>query len=172
MSEILSQFYNVCVSILHLIFNIFSTLFMFMGNTLDSLLKKYDRHRVIKDKITDEPYLERYYLFLRDRQSFPFNIFLHKFLKSDPDDLHDHPWNYFTLILKGGYYEHTPEGRFWRRPFSFRCGKATDLHRIEIDQDKPDCWTLFIPMKKQRVWGFKKDNEWINNEEYYNKKEN
>ena len=31
-------------------------------------------------------------IYFKDRKDFPFNIFLHKFLKSDPDDLHDHPW--------------------------------------------------------------------------------
>jgi hypothetical protein len=55
------------------------------------------------DRQNDEPYLERYYLFLKDRKRFPFNVFLHKFLKSDPDDVHDHPWPYATIILKGGY---------------------------------------------------------------------
>ena len=60
------------------------------------------RYRIINDRQTKEPYLERYYLFLKDRNKFPFNIFLHKFLKSDPDQLHDHPWNYSTFIIKGG----------------------------------------------------------------------
>jgi len=166
MSEILNQCYLAGMAIMNLVFNIFSTFLLFIMETTDSLLKKYKRHRIIKDRITNEAYLERYYLFLKDRQDFPFNIFLHKFLKSDPDDLHDHPWDYFTFILRGGYYEHTPKGKTWRRPFTFKCGKATDLHRIELDPDVPDCWTLFIPMKKKREWGFKKDGEWINNEEY------
>ena len=55
------------------------------------------RKRIVYDRIDNEPYLERYYLFLKDRDRFPFNIFLHKFLKSDIDDLHDHPWPYATL---------------------------------------------------------------------------
>ena len=60
------------------------------------------RHRIIYDRLSNEPYLERYYLLFKDRKWFPFNIFIHKILKSDLDDLHDHPWPYFTLILKGG----------------------------------------------------------------------
>lgn len=72
-------------------------------------LEKIGRKRIVYDRVSEEPYLERYYLFLKDRgEKFPFNIFLHKFLKSDPDDVHDHPWSYFTIILKGGYYEWTP----------------------------------------------------------------
>ena len=55
------------------------------------LLERLGRKRIIMDRIENEPYLERYYLFLKERKTFPFNIFLHKFLKGDPDDVHDHP---------------------------------------------------------------------------------
>jgi hypothetical protein len=71
-------------------------------------LDRLGRKRIIMDRVNNEPYLERYYLFLKDREKFPFNIFLHKFLKGDPDDVHDHPWPYATLIVKGGYYEWVP----------------------------------------------------------------
>ena len=73
------------------------------------LLERIGRKRIVMDRINNEPYLERYYLFLKDRKYFPFNVFLHRFLKSDPDDVHDHPWPYATLILKGGYYEWIPQ---------------------------------------------------------------
>lgn len=73
------------------------------------LLERLGRKRIITDRLNNEPYLERYYLFLKERERFPFNVFLHKFLKGDPDDVHDHPWPYATLILKGGYYEWIPE---------------------------------------------------------------
>ena len=94
------------------------------------LLDRLGRKRVILDRESNEPYLERYYLFLKDRKLFPFNVFLHKFLKSDPDDVHDHPWPYATLILKGGYWEWVPqfndkgqkigEIAHWRKPGHFR----------------------------------------------------
>ncbi len=73
------------------------------------LLERLGRKRIVMDRVEDRPYLERYYLFLKDRDNFPFNVFLHRFLCSDPDDVHDHPWPYATLILKGGYYEWTPQ---------------------------------------------------------------
>jgi hypothetical protein len=70
------------------------------------------RRRIINDREDNEPYLERYYVFLKDRNNFPFNIFIHKFLKSDPDDLHDHPWEFRTFILAGGYWEYREEGTY------------------------------------------------------------
>ena len=139
------------------------------------LLEKVGRKRIVMDRVENEPYLERYYIFLKERKRFPFNVFLHKFLKSDPDDVHDHPWPYATLILKGGYWEWTP--RFddqgnkitelvrWCGPGSFRWASANTYHRVELDPDV-ECWTLFMPGVKQREWGFLVRNQWIQWEEY------
>ena len=140
-----------------------------------NILEKLDRKRIIMDRVNNEPYLERYYLFLKDRKKFPFNIFLHKFLKGDPDDVHDHPWSYTTLILKGGYYEWVPifddnnkkisEVASWRKPGHFRTCSANSYHRIELDP-AIECWTLFMPGKQTREWGFLVDNKWVENEKY------
>ena len=139
------------------------------------LLDRLGRKRIVMDRVENEPYLERYYLFLKDRKRFPFNIFLHKFLKSDPDDVHDHPWPYATLILKGGYWEWIPhfdtvgrktgEYQVWRGPGHFRVSKANSFHRIELDPDIT-AWTLFMPGPKQRDWGFLVKNQWIQWEQY------
>lgn len=138
-------------------------------------LERIGRRRVVMDRQSNEPYLERYYLFLKDRQKFPFNIFLHHFLKGDPDDVHDHPWSYFTLILKGGYWEYIPqfnsEGKKtceigkWRGPGHFRLCKPISFHRIELDPSV-DCWTLFMPGPQKREWGFLVKNKWIHNNDY------
>ena len=126
------------------------------------------------DRVNNEPYLERYYLFLKDRKKFPFNVFLHKFLKGDPDDVHDHPWPYATLILKGGYWEWIPqfvegvkigEYRRWRGPGSFRISGATSYHRIELEPGVT-AWTLFMPGPQKREWGFWVNNKWIHNDTY------
>lgn len=145
-----------------------------------NLLDKLGRKRIVLDRQNNEPYLERYYLFLKDRKRFPFNVFLHKFLKSDPDDVHDHPWSYATLILKGGYWEWIPqfdsEGRkigeikHWRGPGHFRRSIATSYHRIELDPNIT-AWTLFMPGPQKREWGFLVNNEWMHNDQYLLKNE-
>lgn len=150
-----------------------------MKKLVGTLLEKIGRKRVIFDRQNNEPYLVRYYLFLKDRKRFPFNVFLHKFLKSDPDDLHDHPWPYATLILKGGYWEWLPiydengrrmtEAPVWRKPGHFRISGAKSLHRIELDPSV-ECWTLFMPGPHQREWGFIHKNKWINHEQYLKEK--
>ena len=143
-------------------------------------LEAHDRKRVIMDRTCNEPLLTRYYLFLKDRKTFPFNVFLHKFHKGDPDDVHDHPWPYATLILKGGYYEWTPmfdnQGRMlgeickWRGPGHFRICGANSYHRIELDPSVT-AWTLFMPGPQKREWGFLVKNKWIPNDEYLHHKQ-
>jgi hypothetical protein len=127
------------------------------------------------DRSNNEPLLTRYYLFLKDRKTFPFNIFLHKFHKGDPGDVHDHPWPYATLILKGGYWEYTPlfnsdgqmvgEKGHWRGPGHFRLCGSTSYHRIELEPGVTP-WTLFMPGPQTREWGFLVKNKWIKNGDY------
>lgn len=138
-------------------------------------LERNDRIRIIMDRTDGEPYLIRHYIAFKDRVNFPWNVFLHKFLKGDPDDVHDHPWSYFTIILSGGYYEwiahfnedgtKSCEVRHWRGPGSFRFGKPNTFHRIEL---KPGVtpWTLFFVGPRKREWGFWVNNNWIHYDEY------
>lgn len=132
-----------------------------------NFLEKRDRKRIILDRDSNEPYLVRYYVFLKDRKWFPFNVFVHKFVKSDPDDLHDHPWPFITVILKGGYWEYTPEGKFWRNAGTIRWAGCNQLHRVELDPNVKDVWTLFIPGPQKKEWGFVKDGTWIDNQTYH-----
>lgn len=129
------------------------------------LLERLGRKRVILDRESQEPYLTRYYLFLKDRKWFPFNIFLHNFHKSDPDDLHDHPWPFITIILKGGYWEHTPKGKFWRGAGKINWARSTALHRVELEPEV-DTWTLFIPGPSVREWGFIDKGIWKRHDQY------
>ena len=108
-------------------------------------LERLDRKRIIMDRQCNEPLLTRYYLLLKERRHFPFNVFLHKFHKGDPGDVHDHPWPYATLILAGGYYEYTPnfehgqmvsETKHWRGPGHWRVCSANSYHRIELILDR------------------------------------
>ena len=140
-----------------------------------NIMNKLGRYRLIPDRRTGSDYMHRYYIFLKDRKWFPFNITLHKIVRSDDPIMHDHPWGYMTIILKGGYYEHTPylnkEGKQiaefikWRGPGSVIYRKATDYHWLELDQEKPTT-TLFFMGSQERDWGFLLNNKWVYNETY------
>lgn len=136
-----------------------------------NISEENDRCREIMDRKNQEPYLLRYYLLFTDRNKFPFNIFLHKFLQGDDDeDVHDHPWGFFHLILSGGYWEEVPVNtellskgmhKVWRKPGYWNVVGADYKHRIELSTEKP--WTIFIPFRKRidgKKWGF-----WVNDKE-------
>ena len=130
-----------------------------------------DRKSIIMDRNNKEPYLVRYYILFKDRNpNIPFNIFIHKFMKGDDDELHNHPWGWGAFIIKGGYWEHTPEGKFWRGPGHLRFRSAQDLHWLELAKDENGnlipCWSLFFMGKKAQSWGFVKNGKWIDNKDY------
>lgn len=90
-------------------------------------------------------------------------VFLHRFFRSDADTLHDHPWGFTSVILSGGYYEHTP-GRGWENgsgPLRIRwygpgrvlTRPANWIHRVVLAPGV-EAWTLVITGVKERGWGF------------------
>ncbi|SKU88762.1 Uncharacterised protein [Mycobacteroides abscessus subsp. massiliense] len=116
------------------------------------------------------PYLLRWHVIPRNKR---FNIYLHKFLGSDDDRaLHDHPWWFVSILLKGSYWEHRADGsRNLRKAPSIAFRRATVAHRVElvplpIWSFEHDRWyekpatTLIITGRVTRDWGFHCPNGW------------
>lgn len=108
-------------------------------------------------------YMERFWL-IRSRW---LTARVHHICTRDFDrHLHDHPWGFVSLVLKGSYIELRPaeiEPRFnehghertalWPRTtgsIAFR--RPTDRHLV--DYVEPGTWTLFIAGPKRHWWGF------------------
>jgi hypothetical protein len=101
-----------------------------------------------------EEYLRRYFI----AETKWFRIYLHKISRSDADPcMHDHPWRFISIILRGGYREHTPMGSFDRKPGQVLYNPIPWLHRLELH--KP-AWTIVIAGKVKRVWGFMTPTGW------------
>ena len=86
-----------------------------------------------------------------------FGIRVHNILRSDPDvHLHDHPWDFVSILLTGGYTEVLPVGggsvafRLWPR-WSVVRRKAEDLHCLLVSRP---LWTLVLTGPKRKSWGF------------------
>lgn len=84
-------------------------------------------------------------------------IFFHRIYASDVDCMHDHPWNFWSLIIKGGYFEETPEGEKWYGARSLLYRPAEWIHRLRVE--KP-AWTLVFTTPKKRTWGFITPRGW------------
>ena len=159
------------VCILHKITNL---LHIIVFTIWDKYMDCVDRKRIIKERNTkglNEDYLVRYYLFIKGStesrsRKFPFNVYLHKFLKSDDPIMHDHPWPYITTILSGGYKEHMPvmnnkndntyiDIQKIRYPGYRGVYSSTHKHWVELLNNTSNTWTLFISFaKRSRIWGF------------------
>jgi hypothetical protein len=116
-----------------------------------------------------DPYLYRWFVIPRNRF---LNVYLHKFLRSDDDRaLHDHPWPFFSWLLKGEYLEYagTPPNPHPRRRWSVAYRPAKWLHRVAlVCRFNPDgtygeqpAWTLIVTGPKIRDWGFLCPKGWV-----------
>lgn len=92
---------------------------------------------------------------------------VHEILRSDTGrDPHDHPWPYVTVVLRGGYIEHTYDERGewidekWHGPGSILFRRAKSLHMLELLKHDFDgtieepATTLFITGRYAQGWGF------------------
>jgi hypothetical protein len=108
-------------------------------------------HRDIK--VDDVLYLRRFYLTPR---SWRWRVFLHHIARPDPDRaVHDHPWPFRTLVLRGWYEELVPGFKRVLVIHKVRWGgrrPATYQHRVW--KVAPSTWTLVLAGKARRVWGF------------------
>ena len=117
---------------------------------------------------SDKPYLIRWTII----ECNAFKLCIHKFLRSDADVMHDHPWNFWTFIVRRGYIEETPSERYEDscsstgelkhkriKPFSFLWRPATHRHRVILMDNKP-AWTIVLMGKYVRQWGFWTTKGW------------
>lgn len=135
--------------------------------------------RVIRNECGD-PYLVRISLI----ELFGFALKLHVILRSDDDRaLHDHPWSFVTLMLCGGYWEHSPNRnemgewddttatiKKWYGRYSFRFCRAPYPHRLELECGA-SAVTLVLMWPPFREWGFYGPKGWQKWHEYLNEKE-
>lgn len=103
----------------------------------------------------DGDYMRRYYV----SQDPGSSVRLHHIIRSDPGViLHDHPWDFVSLILAGGYTEVTPDGETRYEAPCVLVRKAEQPHRLIIDGD---AWTFIACGTVRRRWGFHTPAGWM-----------
>jgi hypothetical protein len=94
------------------------------------------------------PYIERTYF-----ECKWFSVRLHHWLASDDQRFaHNHPWQWFTLVLAGSYTDVTDKGNQRMIPGRFAFRSADHCHKVKVD--KGGCWTLLITGPEKKEWGF------------------
>ena len=123
--------------------------------------------RILIPRHDTEPYLERTILF----RSNWFSILLHRFVGSDDECEHDHPWPFWTFILRGGYWEYVTDSvtgattKTWFPPGKLLYRPAEWRHRLEIDPKRPPVTIVLHPYKTRR-WGFFTRFGWLHHSRY------
>ena len=101
------------------------------------------------------PYLYRYVIVF-----FGYSIRLHHWIRSDDKrHFHDHPMNFFSILLKGSYTDVTPEGRQTLHAPAWLYTKAPKKHYVDVP--KGGAWTLLFCSRNYRKWGmYVKNHLW------------
>jgi hypothetical protein len=115
---------------------------------------------------SDEVYLRR----LRLIQTPFCTIILHNLGTEDRSEfLHNHPWNFVSIVLWGGYKEVIEDGDETRlakhRWLSWHKIPASAFHRIV--SVKPYTFTMMVTGRRIQPWGFKTDKGWVDWRQYY-----
>jgi hypothetical protein len=91
---------------------------------------------------------------IRWRIEFPFgSVRVHHWISSDDDRaVHDHPWWFVTLVVKGCYYDASEKGGDLLGLGSVRFRPA--LHRHTVYPGPKGAWTILVTGRPVRAWGF------------------
>lgn len=100
-------------------------------------MKLIPSRRVIYSLDHESKYMTRFTFF----EIGGWSLKLHRFHRGDEDrDLHDHPWSFWSLILRGGYWEVT------QTPCPFTVNtKMRGLHVFERNVYGEQCWYCSKP---------------------------
>ena len=103
-----------------------------------------------------------------------FRIYIHEIHERDLDaHRHNHPWNFASLILRGGYAERFQDGLGgvnWFRPWDWNVKEAAEYHQIEELFNGAPTISLVFAWGRYRPWGYLTKVGFMEQEEYRTKK--
>lgn len=96
-----------------------------------------------------------------------FRIYFHAIYQPDEDKhLHNHPWKFWSLVLKGAYTERLTGFKLNPRLAGTSVYRNTDqFHKID-DLHSPVVYTLNVLWGFTDSWGYLVNDKFVNNETY------
>src|SRR4051794_8190093 len=99
----------------------------------------------------------------------------HWYAGDDPRSLHDHPWWFLTVVVKGGYTDisSTKPGSARREFYSYDDLRAPAvrfrpaLHAHTVSVHEGGCWTVMLTGRHMRDWGFYTREGWLRMRAYF-----
>lgn len=110
------------------------------------------------------------YLDRRGIQTRWFNVYLHHIGAPDPGRaLHNHPWVFWSFVVRGGYTEQVSPAGSWKaclrqRRWSLHKMPLSSWHRIISVE--PNTWTLIVTGPARQKWGFDTPEGFVPHGEY------
>jgi hypothetical protein len=95
-----------------------------------------------------------------------FRVYIHKICLPDYDsDKHTHPWNFLSLILRGGYTQELSHKRYVTvKQFDVVQMSRHEGHRITLNESPT--WTLVIAYGKYIDWGYLTTTGFMHHKKY------
>lgn len=123
-------------------------------------------HDMLRRENSFRDYMERWIL-----ETPIGSIRVHKFVSSDTDPYHDHPWGFFSVVLWGEYLE-----QIWVKDgveiFNLRSVGSMAIrfprhrHKVLLLQGDRQCWTLVVTGPRVREWGLWPNGRFVNWRDY------
>lgn len=89
-----------------------------------------------------------------------FAIRIHNWVRSDDKRyFHDHPWWFWTIVLRGSYVDVTKDKRDQLKAGSIRYRPSNHAHYVEVP--KGGALTVLLTGPQVKKWGF-----WVNGKHY------
>lgn len=101
-----------------------------------------------------------------------FAFYIHQICQSDSDkDMHDHPWNFLSLILKGAYREASKLYPDFNSIVQRDCNPGNIISHSRMDAHQITLltkvvWTLVFTFGRRSIWGYQTPQGWIRHDEY------
>lgn len=94
------------------------------------------------------------------------SIRLHHWLSHDDDRaFHDHPWDFVTFVVKGGYTDSGPNGDEHLRAPAIQHRSATHQHTVFPDDG--GAWTIVVTGPRVRTWGFWVEDKFVKANKFF-----
>lgn len=128
---------------------------------LDTYLFHYDE--IVHPYETDV-YMRRWRIFYNKKIG---GLRVHNIIKGDSDrHLHDHPFSFLSLIIKGGYVEQYGNKSIAHTRWAFIRRAAKSFHRIKQVQE--DTWSVVLHGPVTNDWGFLVNKTKVSADTYFN----
>ena len=120
--------------------------------------------KTIKDKTTGVVHFKRFCYF----SCGWFGIYKHIITQADKEKHeHDHPWDFWSLIVEGCYAEFVDHKMYARNLFSIQYNKAEYHHKLAgVIGTNNRCVTIVVTRRRKRKWGYVTKDGWIENSIY------